>query len=529
MSDAGSGVTGAGVQDPAGAFPYERVFLAVLAASAIMRLAYAASAPLTGDELMHWQWARHLALGYPEHPPLVAWLIALSTGLFGHHGWSVRLVSVLAVTGAFGVAFRLGRELFGARSAFFGVLPLMTTLAFNVGGVMATTDSLMSLFWILTAYGVKVAIIDDRGRGWLLAGLAGGLCLLSKLSAGLLFPATLLLLFGTPAGRRWARRWEPYGAAALALALWSPNVVWNLQHEWLSVSMRLGHDVAGGFTLTYVGELLGGQLLLVSPILFGWALWGLRRSWVDRADPRAALLVAFAVVPFGVFLTYSFFARAGLHWPGVGYLTAFLAAGAATAALDPRRGRRLLIIATAPAIVLSSALFAIPFFPDLPEFSWPTRPDRVNTKELDNIFDWRLLGNGVQEILDREEGPEFLLVRRGDALANLAAFYTPDQPDSFIWKDPKRNGRAYGLWKREADLRGWNAVLILDYWHEGWFEKVSACFETLSEPEELEIRRGDRVIQRFYLGYGTNFTGFLDDARGRCAPAAGRQPVEPAG
>ena len=103
---------------------YEVAFGIALLVSLLFRLSYTSLIPLIGDELMHWQWARHPALGYPEHPPLIAWLIAVVTAVLGSSQLAVRLTSVVAVTCAFLFAFRLARELFNVRAAFFGVVPL---------------------------------------------------------------------------------------------------------------------------------------------------------------------------------------------------------------------------------------------------------------------------------------------------------------------------------------------------------------------------------------------------------------------
>ena len=62
--------------------------------------------------------------------------------------------------------------------------------------------------------------------------------------------------------------------------------------------MRVGHQAARGFTLTHLGELIGAQLLIVGPLLFVWAVWGMLKSLRHRADSRAALLGVFMAVPF---------------------------------------------------------------------------------------------------------------------------------------------------------------------------------------------------------------------------------------
>src|SRR6516225_1643636 len=52
-------------------------------------------ADLYPDEAQYWVWSQQLALGYFSKPPLVAWLIALTTGLFGDSEFAVRLSAPL--------------------------------------------------------------------------------------------------------------------------------------------------------------------------------------------------------------------------------------------------------------------------------------------------------------------------------------------------------------------------------------------------------------------------------------------------
>ncbi|MGH7855530.1 MAG: glycosyltransferase family 39 protein, partial [Candidatus Binatia bacterium] len=44
----------------------------------------------------YWNYAQHLDFSYLDHPPMVAWLIWLSTSLFGNSEFSVRLPASIA-------------------------------------------------------------------------------------------------------------------------------------------------------------------------------------------------------------------------------------------------------------------------------------------------------------------------------------------------------------------------------------------------------------------------------------------------
>ena len=49
--------------------------------------------------------------------------------------------------------------------------------------------------------------------------------------------------------------------------MFSPVILWNAQHGWISFAMQFGRTGAGAFTLRYLGEFLGGQLLLATPFI----------------------------------------------------------------------------------------------------------------------------------------------------------------------------------------------------------------------------------------------------------------------
>ena len=48
---------------------------------------------LSVDEAQYWHWSRNIDFGYFTKPPLIAWIIAFSTFIFGNEEWAVRLLS----------------------------------------------------------------------------------------------------------------------------------------------------------------------------------------------------------------------------------------------------------------------------------------------------------------------------------------------------------------------------------------------------------------------------------------------------
>ncbi|MCI5183461.1 MAG: hypothetical protein D3921_13270 [Candidatus Electrothrix sp. AW1] len=76
---------------------YIRLTWLVLGLGLLVRLLMSGQFLLVPDEAYYWQWSRYPALGYYDHPPMLAWAIWLATTLFGQSEFAVRLPTVLAL------------------------------------------------------------------------------------------------------------------------------------------------------------------------------------------------------------------------------------------------------------------------------------------------------------------------------------------------------------------------------------------------------------------------------------------------
>src|SRR5262249_43591318 len=106
-----------------------------------------------------------------------------------------------------------------------------------------------------------------------------------------------------------------------ALLMFAPVLVWNSEHDWISISKQFGRVDAGAFTARFLGEFLAGQLGLASPIIAGFGVFGLihiARSKEARRSP-AALLLALIVPAMLYFLWHSLRDRVQGNWPSFLY------------------------------------------------------------------------------------------------------------------------------------------------------------------------------------------------------------------
>lgn len=274
-----------------------KLCLALLAVSAVLRVALAVGTDVYFDEAYYWQWARHLAGGYYDHPPMVAWLIALL---------GIRPAALLCGAGTVAAVWGLARDVHGSREAAWRAAALWSVVPAGVlAGVWNTPDTPLLLFWTLALW----ALWRER---WVLAGLACGLALLSK------YPAVLLALTFVATAVR--NRRLPAGAwvtAALGALLFMPVVIWNARHEWVGFAFQLKHGLGGTGGLESFAEYVAGQLGLGGPVLLPLAL-----VYVVRGPREQFLLRAATAVPLLFFGYAALKTRGEANWPAVAYVGA---------------------------------------------------------------------------------------------------------------------------------------------------------------------------------------------------------------
>ncbi len=295
-----------------------------------LRGAFAASTPLSFDEAYYWMWSKHLASGYYDHPPAIAYIIRAGTDVFGDMSLGVRFVTFLLSIAASLAVWRSAAILL--ESEYLGVLAALIFNAMPMIGIealAATPDApeLTAAAFFLYAL-VKVAE-TERGVWWIAAGVAAGFALLSKYTALFLGAGALLWLVLIAKERRWLMTAWPYLGGVIALAMFAPVIQWNAEHGWISFATQFGRIGAGGFTLRFLGEFLAAQLGLASPFLAVLGVAGMVSVVRDNeySDGNRALLLALMTPAIVYFVVHSLHDRVQGNWPSFLYpMFAILAA-----------------------------------------------------------------------------------------------------------------------------------------------------------------------------------------------------------
>jgi len=292
---------------------------AVLTISALvaLRLLAAAWTPLTFDEAYYWMWSKHLAGGYYDHPPGVALVIRLGTMIADDTELGVRLASVLLALPMNWAVFRATSILFGdARVAATAAILLNVTLMAAVGTLIVTPDAPLLVASSFVLFYLAKVLETRRGAWWLAVGAAVGAALLSKYTALFFGPAILIWLVSVPKLRHWLVSPWPYLGGLVAFALFSPVILWNADHHWVSFSKQIGRARIEDFRPFFVAELIPTQIAFATPLVWILGAMGLYALLTRRPGlvaGRTLINATFWTIAL-YFIWHSLHARVEANW-----------------------------------------------------------------------------------------------------------------------------------------------------------------------------------------------------------------------
>src|SRR5882724_8087240 len=328
-----------------------------------LRLVAAAWTPLTFDEAYYWMWSKHLAFGYYDHPPGVAAVIRLGTMIAGDTELGVRLASILLALPMSWAVYRAAAILFGnQRVAATTAILLNVTLMAAVGTLIVTPDAPLLVASSFVVFFLAKVLETDRGVWWLAVGAAVGFALLSKYTALLFGPAIVIWLVSVPKLRRWLISPWPYLGGLVALVIFSPVILWNAEHQWVSFTKQLGRARIENFRPAFIGELIPTQIAFATPLVFVLGAMGLHALfWRNAGAPAARALINatfWCIVVY--FIWHSLHARVEANWFAPVY-PAFAIAAAIAAELTRWQGRqqRMVVFCRRWAVPSGILLFAL--------------------------------------------------------------------------------------------------------------------------------------------------------------------------
>jgi len=269
---------------------------AILAVS-LIRLLVAARYPLTPDESYYWVWSKHLAYGYTDHPPMVAWLIRLGTAL-GDGPLAVRLPFIvceaIAAYAAGRAAMILSGNLVAGTAATLAVL-LIPQGRLAVGEALPDGPYLAAWaisIWLAARLSMRASWPAAAALGFSLAG-----AILSRFFGWAVVCGIVAYAVAPSRRALWRQLWI---SLLIALVLYTPFVCWNAAHNWSNFAFTFANRQPMHALSTHRLAILSSlRLVVLTALVWLVAYFTVIRphlpllAWTALPFPTAVALISF--------------------------------------------------------------------------------------------------------------------------------------------------------------------------------------------------------------------------------------------
>ncbi len=373
------------------------------------------------DELYYLDCAERLAWGYVDHPPLSIAVLKMVRVVLGDSLLALRFTPALLASALVLIAGLLARELGGGRAAQ-GLAALTTALCPVFLGVTSfySMNAFELVFFALASLIVARIVNTEDPRLWLLLGAVLGLGLLNKVSMSWFAIGLAVGVLLTPQ-RRWIATPLPYAGALLALLLFLPHIIWQIEFDWPTVEFMRNassQKMISKSPATFAME----QVMIMNPVLAPFWVAGLLHYFLLPSG-RIHQIQAWIWISVAVLLVVQGTVRANYLAPA--YIPLLAGGGVALERLVEARGWTRLPVAVAGLFTIAGLAVAPLGLPLLP-------PERYAAFE-------RLIGVSapLEEKADFGDMPLHFALRFGwqnmiDAVAAAHATLTPDEKEHAV-------------------------------------------------------------------------------------------------
>ena len=450
------------------------------------------------DEAYYWGWAQNLDWGFYSKPPMIALLIALTTSVCGDGELCVKAGALIVHPLTALIIFFTARMLFDARVGVFAAVTYLTMPGISLSSLIISTDVVLLFFWAAGMFLFLKALRSGQMLYWVAAGLCGGLGLLGKYNM-IVFPLSVMFfLFSAPQYRHELKRPGVYIAMVLAMFLFLPNLIWNMQHgfptfqhtaEISKLSQETRH-------LEELGAFLGSQLGVFGVIFFPVMLYIFARARSFWQHESYRFLICFALPFLAIISVLALLGRAHANWATPTYVAGCIAVAAF---LIDRQRIKLWTIAVVINLLLTVTAYHWHGFANLLDIKLTARTDPFK-----RVQGWRELAKPVESTLAQHPSA-LLLGDTRDTLAQLIYYVKPHPLNAVAWNPRGNLDNHYELVTTMDDKLGKDFIYVTEH---GDLSQLRSSFETVQVLRDIHVSVHEDYSLDYKVYYLQNFKGY---------------------
>ncbi len=481
------------------------LFVAVLTG---LRLIYITVIPLVPQEAYYWYYSLNPDLSYFDHPPMVAYSIWIGTHLFGDTIFGIKFMAVVwsALTNIFlYLTMQNALKNFESKKrnkiAFTTVVFYNLTIFAHLYAITMVPDTPLIFFWLLVIFFVQ-RFIENRVPAYLyLAGMSLGFGLLSKYTAIAILPAIFLIFLLNPSLRRLLIKPYPYLMLIFVLIVFAPVLVWNLNHDWVSLKFQFADRSTElkPFQTKYVFQLIASQLFMLTPlplIMFFKTTKNVIVNWKQNTPERYFFITAIFIV--GGFAALSLKTLIKMNWLLPGFMGLILTAVILYYRDDLLKSRWIKsgIMVSVFLVMIAYSILLIPNIPLGDGNTWSG---------------WKETAAQIAEIQEQKGGHENVFIFANSyKTASLLKFYFSDDQNVYAQNIYDQPALQFNIWGLPASLKGKDALFVFTDRREYHpdLEKIGNYFDEIIPVIKNDFMFNATLKARtIYCYYAKNYKG----------------------
>ena len=312
---------------------YSRKVLWLILISAIVKLIAASLIELGNDEVYYWTYALQPDWNHFDHPPMVGWLIRLTTfNLSWVSEASLRLGSILCASLSTWFIFKTGKLLANEKAGWYAALIYNCSVYTGfIAGWFILPDSPQMPFWTGALYIMAHLFIRNEQQKlsiWLLLGLMIGIATLCKVHGLYLWAGFGLFLIITRI--KWLLNWRLYLGVAVTIVCILPIIYWNVLNDFITYRFHSERVTHTQLEWDMLGTEIGGEVLYQNPVIFLLIVVALvamlRRRIRFNRKKASTWLLCMSLPMIALFWAVALRNPTLPHWSGPAYIPLYFAA-----------------------------------------------------------------------------------------------------------------------------------------------------------------------------------------------------------
>lgn len=275
------------------------------------------------DEAQYWSWSKNIDFGYYSKPPMIAWIISISTSICGDTEFCIRYSSPILHLGTALAIFLLANKLYSQKTAIYSALAYITLPAVSLSSMLISTDVPLLFFLSWSILFFIYALEKNSFNYWLLAGVFAGLAMLSKYSMLAFILSAFIYILCSKRNYHYIKSYGIWFASFVAFLVFLPNIIWNFSNDFASfVHTSDNASLAWQLNFNDFSEFFFSQFAVFGPIFFAFLLVFILTLKNKIKDESHKLLICFILPLFFIILIISILSRSHANWAAPIYVPA---------------------------------------------------------------------------------------------------------------------------------------------------------------------------------------------------------------